>query len=151
MTDMMNDIGKAIQKAALDGALTEDAISQFNEMVKDNAQYVKDIDKLEKDAERQSDVIAAIQRERDDARTVRDELIKRQDDLTEREKKMTELELQAKHEATRVADHRFFIETVFKPAAMRTEVWGSRGGFDQSGYPHSQSVNDNETKTEHDE
>lgn len=151
MTDLTDQLDRMIQKAALDGALTNDAVKQFHTLVQENSNLKEQLEKRTEQNEQDAKVLAAVQKERDDARLVRDELLKRQDDLTAREEKITILEEKAKWQETRVNDHKHVLETIFKPGTVRREMWGSIPGFDHQGYPAGTQGNKSESTTDHDE
>lgn len=139
MTEYMHSIEAVIKKAAIDGALTDGAVKQFNDMVNANEELRGNIKGLEADAERFEKAITVLRQERDDARLVRDELIKREDDLKERETKITRLELVAEFCELRRLDVMTCFDTVFKNVTLRKEVMTAVPGLkaDQYGSSHS--------------
>lgn len=122
MTELTDQLDKIIQKAALDGALTNEAVSQFHALVK------------ERDALKEANV----EWERNDKVTTkeRDELRKRvseldtcvqdwagrEQDLLDREGKCTELEIRKECADERVKDHQEMFRIVFRNAVIRKEV-----------------------------
>ena len=147
----LEQIEKVIQQASLDGALTESAIQQYHEIIDENASLKESILESEHNLEQSVKTRDALRQERDDARTVRDELLKDRDDVVEREKAITTLELQASGSLQRVADHKEMMTLIFKPGEIRRNAWGSVPGFDDNGYPNGQTGQSSEDSTSHDE
>ena len=151
MTDIHSKINVIIQAAAIDGTLTQSAIQQFQDLVKENDGLKDSIKESEHNLEMSVKTRDALGQERDDARTVRDQLLTERDGVVEREKAITTLELQASGSLQRVQDHKDMMTLIFKPGEIRRNAWGSVPGFDDNGYPNGQTGQSNEDSTEHDE
>ena len=138
---LLQDIDRTIKQAALEGTLTEDAIGYYNGLIKIAEEKKEENAALKKEIAQKDDMIRAIQRERDDARAVRDELIKRQDDLTAREENMTKLELEAEYERRRVADHVNMVTLIFRNPVTHSQMVtpGHPGTTDQYGNVQNQA------------
>ena len=143
------ELERVIKQAALDGTLTESAVNQFYDLVQEHKE-------LHDEYEISVAARDALRKERDEARTLRDEygeLIKiagaREADLIIREQGVLKLELSAKYQEMRVKDHKEMMQTIFKPGAMRRELYKSVPVLDQYGNMTQQS--ENTTETEHDE
>jgi hypothetical protein len=151
MTDVLEQVSVALQKAAIDGTLTKDAIDHFNGIVQDNEQLLAENRKFRADLIKMEDTLKIVQQERDTARADRDMLAQFHEGVKEREKKITELELGAAHQAQRVVDHQQMMAVIFKPGELRRDSWKSIPGFDSNGYPAGTQGNENGSETEHDE
>ncbi len=122
MTELTDQLDKIIQKAALDGALTNEAVAQFHTLVKE-----RDALKDANDEWERNDKVMT--KERDKLREQRDNMqkqillhAKRESDLETREKEMQRLELLAEYEKKRVEDHQEMFRIVFRNAIIRKEV-----------------------------
>ncbi len=134
------DLEKIIKQAALDGALTEQAVAQFHALVKERNSLKTSLVESEKNLETSIKVRDALRHERDEARALRDAWATRETDLIDREEKCTRLELAAEYEAKRVADHKEMFATVFKGMHVRKQVVtpGHAGHVDQYGTVQNQ-------------
>lgn len=136
MTNHIEDITKIIQRAGIDGTLTNEAVKQYNSLLTEK-------DELKIENERQNKILlnkneelsklkAAFNEAEDECKGWRDRL----SELQEREKFITTLELLAKYEATRVLDHQEMFKLIFRNTTVRKEVMtplrGSEG-VDQYG------------------
>ena len=122
MTELTDTLEKVIQQAALDGALTEDAVSQFHSLVvernalKDaNVEWEESDKKLKKDLEK-------LVGELDMARSLNKVAAEAEMAMIEREAKITKLECKAEHMEERVKDHKEMFTTVFRNSVLRKEV-----------------------------
>ncbi len=140
MPDIANELEKIIQKAAIDGALTEDAVAQFHSIVTER-------DALKTELATSIDARDALRKERDDARELRDAYkvdldawATREADLKDREEKCTRLECESEFHKMRVDDHKQMFATVFKGVHMRRQVVtpGHAGHVDQYGNVQNQ-------------
>ena len=122
MSELTDTLEKIIQQAALDGAMTEDAVAQFHTLVTErNALKDANIEWEESDKK--------LTKERDKIAEQRDNMQKqillnaeREDTLTEREKAICRLECKAEHMEERVKDHKEMFTTVFRNSVLRKEV-----------------------------
>lgn len=145
--EVMKAIDTAIQKAALDGALTQDAIEQFQGILTENGELralrtsnAKQITELKEELEETKKRLL----------TADNELMGwngREQDLLTREQECMEKEVRAECATQRVADHQRMMEVIFKPAGIRKELWSSIPGFDEHGYPNASTGNQNESGT----
>ncbi len=151
MSAHLDDISKIIQKAALDGALTEGAVKQFNEMIEANESQRKQLSSLRDDLAKATKSVDTLRKERDAAVAIRGTFKERIESLDVREKEMTKLEMTAANASARLQDHKEMMALIFKPGEVRREAWKSIPGFDEHGYPNSQTANENSSEQEHDE
>jgi len=122
MSELTEQLDTMIQKAALDGALTKDAVKQFHELVEmgeslaeislSQSREITDLKKRLTVANSKLDVANGLVKLAGEAELK----------MIEREAKITTLELTAKHEAVRVADHKEMFLTVFRNSVLRREV-----------------------------
>lgn len=150
MTDLTQQLDKLIQQAALDGALTKDAVELFHDLVQENEQLVDDNKRLKSNLEEVVKTKDILRSERDQARQDRDMLAKFHKDVEDREKKMTQIEVSLEYEQKRVVDHKHMMETVFKPGQMRRDTYKNIPRVDQHGYETGKSSEDL-SETVHDE
>jgi len=124
MSELTIELDRLIQKAALDGALTQDAVAQFHAVfTKCDAQT----DKIKELGES----IVSIRKEADDlasqlsiSQGLNKIAAEMEASIINREQKMTELELTAKNEKQRVEDHQNMFGLVFRNAVLRNSVLG---------------------------
>ena len=134
--NLIEQLDNMIQKAALDGALTQDAVRHFHELVEANGTLTEELRDTEKERIR---LVTECEKLREDLKVTRG-LVKMAMEaevaMIERELKMTTLELTAKHEAKRVEDHKEMVKLIFRNTTVRKEVMtplrGSEG-VDQYG------------------
>lgn len=122
MTDLTDQLDRLIQKAALDGALTKDAVDQFHALV---TQCDSQADELRKTNKINTDLIDSrdkIRIELDIAKKLNQLAAEAEVALIEREKFITTLTLNAEHQKQRVADHISMFQTVFRNSVLRKEV-----------------------------
>jgi len=119
----LKEIEVAIQKAAIDGALSEAAVEQFHSVI----QKCDDL----------TDKCVKLERTNEDLKKSRDELNTsfnqtsstlsdyqtRERELVERETKNLELKLKAEHESKRVEDHKDMVKLVFRNLEVRRNVF----------------------------
>ncbi len=123
MTELTEKLEKVIQQAALDGALTEDAVAQFHSLVKErnalkdaNVEWEETDKKHKKESQKLS--------ERCDNMQQQILLhVERESELEEREKKMTRLEIERECADIRVKDHINMVELVFRNLEVRRNVF----------------------------
>lgn len=122
MDKYLKEIEVAIQKAAIDGALSEAAVEQFHSVIQQCADLTdkcvsleKTQDRMEKEKKELDSLFAQTSSTLSDYQT-------RERELVEREKQITELEMSAKHEHQRVMDHKEMFKTVFRNSVLRRGV-----------------------------
>ena len=120
--EVMQAIDKAIQKAALDGALTEDAIEQFHGIIAENGELRALRKSQTQEIVKLKDVLEKVQQERDDARQVRDVLIAKEQDMNEKLAQHEVLEMSLKYEQKRVDDHKSMVGLIFRNAVIKKGV-----------------------------
>lgn len=122
MTELTDKLETVIQQAALDGALTKDAVAQFHSLVvernalKDaNVEWEETDKKSKKEHATLSTSFSQVSTQLSDYQT-------RERELQEREQKITTLELTATHMGERVKDHQKMVELIFRNSILRKEV-----------------------------
>ena len=138
MTELTDQLDKIIQKAALDGALTQDAVSQFHALVKErdalkeaNEEWEVSDKKLKKDLARDQAQVKILSAECET-------WAGREQDLLDREGKCTELEIRKECADSRVTDHQEMFRIVFRNAIIRKEVMTTNENHtDMNGAQHS--------------
>lgn len=135
MSDHMKDIEKAIQKAAIDGALTEGAVKQFNNVVSENKVLKTNLNSSKEKVENLEATIQLLQQERDEARAIRDRYYAREEELKKREETATEFRLRREAAEQRVEDHKEMVKLIFRNPVTLSQVVtpGHPGVIDQYG------------------
>ena len=123
MSTTEQDIKKLLQKAAIDGTLTQEAVKFVDEVIEKSKTLESTLTKTTQDL---SDKI----KERDELTKIISQLSKqlqlykdREVELLKREKAMTTLELTAKHESQRVNDPAIMFDKVFRNIETRRNVF----------------------------
>ena len=152
MTDLTDQLDKLIRKAALDGALTEDAVAQFHSLVKQCESQAEELRKLNKLNTELIDKREKLTLDLDIAKTLNKVAAEAEIAMIEREKFITKLELNAEHQKQRVADHINMFTTVFRNSVLRKEVMTpvhpsapDQYGTRQEGFPAKDTVEEEET------
>ena len=153
MSDLTDNLDKLIQKAALDGALTTDAVAQFHSLVKQctsQAEELRDLHKLNSEIiDARDELSRKVKIMLDDANelSLRAAAIEEdEDDHRDRKVKLECAEL-------RVKDHKEMFTTVFRNSVLRREVMTPviPGPVDQYGtkqgdtFPTRDTVEEEET------
>ena len=151
MTDLTDQLDKIIRKAALDGALTEDAVAQFHSLVKQcdaQAEELRSLNKLNIELKDKRDKLTT---DLQMAKKLNEIAVTAELEMIEREKQITTLELTAEHEKQRVKDHINMFTTVFRNSVLRKEVMTplEANGLDQgmqgqTGYAQKDTVEEEE-------
>lgn len=122
MNDTMDEIRKVLSKAAIDGTLTEDAISQFSAVIDENralhTDYESTLTHL-KDSRAETKKVLA---ERDEYYKQLAVWQSRETELATREKEILRLELTAEFSEKRLSDCKELFTTVFRNSVLRREV-----------------------------
>jgi hypothetical protein len=151
MTDLTDQLDKIIQKAALDGALTADAVDQFHSLVKQCDSQAEELRKLNKVNTDLIDARDKLKVELNLAQTLNKVAAEAEIAMIERECNITTLELTAAHEKQRVQDHINMFTTVFRNSVLRKEVMTpleatrmDQGMSGQGGYASKDTVEEEE-------
>ena len=131
---MKDELEKIIQKAAIDGTLTESAAKQVQEALAENKALKEDVESLKLDVSSYRNSSNSKAEEISQLEGKLSDWEKREADLADREKKMTELELSAAHHAQRVADHQTMFGQVFRNSEIRRNVFTPVSGHDGGQY-----------------
>ena len=153
MNKLTEQLDTMIQKAALDGARTQDAVKQFHELVEANDSQTKQLSSVRDDLGKKNKEYNDVSKWLAIANKEVDVFNSRVKNLEEREKSITTLELTAKHQAERVTDHKEMFKTVFRNSVLRKEVMTPvhPGPIDQYGtkqadtYPARDTLEEEET------
>lgn len=120
--ELTRELSKAIQKAAIDGTLSESAARQFEDTLVENRSLTEDnnkcgdrIDELE--AELSARVIRC-----DKAETCLQEWMGREQDLLSRESQAEVLSMSVEYEKKRVEDHKTMVGLVFRNTLLKKQV-----------------------------
>lgn len=139
MSELTTELDRLIQKAALDGALTQKAVDMFHSVLKENEDLRDKCVKLEQTQTRMEKEKKELNIDLSMAQGLNKIAAEREVSLIEREQKITVLEMQAKYELVRVEDHKEMFTTVFRNSVLRKEVMTPLPGLkaDQYGTSHS--------------
>lgn len=141
MSEELNkELTKLISKAAIDGTLSESAVKQFTDVLKDNVSLKAMLETSEKHREKGEQTLRLVQQERDDARKVRDVLLAKEKDMNERIAQDEVLQVTVKYEQKRVNDHKEMVGLIFRNSLLRSQVMtpGHPGHVDQYGTVQNQ-------------
>jgi malate synthase len=153
MSELTQQLDKMIQKAALDGALTEDAVEQFHELVKANESQRKQLSSLRDEMVQKERVLELVQQERNDARTARDALLEKEAKMDEALAQDELLQMTVRYEQKRVDDHKSMVGLIFRNTVLKKQAVtpGHAGHVDQYGnvqnqdYPSTHNLEEEET------
>ena len=139
MSDLTENLEKLIQKAALDGALTQDAVAQFHALVTERDAIKEELIDLKKIHENVVINRDALNEKWQAAEKCAEEWAGREQDLMDREGKCTELEIRKECAETRVEDHKSMVGLIFRNAVMKKGVMTPLPGLkaDQYGTSHA--------------
>lgn len=124
MDKFIQEIQNTIEKAAIDGALTKDAVKQFNGLIEETEELTREYQRQTKVCERLEDQVKGLTTELSMAHGLNKIAAEMEAHIIEREQHMTKLELEAKHQADRVADHQNMFGLVFRNAVLRNTILG---------------------------
>jgi len=145
-------IKRVIDKAGIDGTLTENAAKYFNDKLTQNKEMKTKISTLETMVESRTEKIATLEASNNRLMTENTEWQKRETELETREDEMLRLELTAQFEAERVTDHKEMFGQVFRNIEVRRDIFtaypGSDGGQYQTPIAGGVEHNVETTKTE---
>lgn len=151
MTDLTDQLDTIIQKAALDGALTKEAVDQFHKILAENSSLLEEVDKVKDMNAAGSKELRETTVKMEDFRAKVTDWVTREKELAEREKFITTLTLTAEHQEQRVKDHISMFTTVFRNSVLRKEVMTpleatrmDQGMQGQGGYAQKDSVEEEE-------
>ena len=135
MTELTIELDRLIQKAALDGALTEDAVAQFHAVLLENGALKESLEGKERFEIERNRTMEKLETDLRIAQGLNEVAAKAEVAMIEREQNITTLELNAKHEAKRVEDHKEMFDKVFRNLEVRRNVFVAPvpGGVDQYG------------------
>ena len=150
MTELTDKLEKLIQQAALDGALTEDAVSQFHSLVVErNALKDANVEWEESDKQAKKEIEKLVER----CSNMQKQILlhtEREAELEEREKKITEMEVREECTMLRIADHQEMFRVVFRNAVIKRDVLSPQydftdsNGSSRSSYPQKGEVEEEE-------
>jgi hypothetical protein len=122
MSELTDTLEKVIQQAALDGALTADAVAQFHSLVVErNALKEANEEWEETDKQHQKDR-ADLNQMVSETKTQLGDYHTRERELQERERKADKLQVEKECADLRVRDHKEMFSLVFRNSIIRKEV-----------------------------
>lgn len=123
MSDLTDTLEKVIQQAALDGALTADAVSQFHSLVVERNALKDANEEWEETDEKHKKDLEKITTQRDNMQQQILLHVERESELEERETQVTRLEIEKECAEIRVEDHVKMFELVFRNLEVRRNVF----------------------------
>jgi len=116
------ELGKMIQKAAIDGVLNEKAVEHYSSILKENAGLTTVLNKKMEECER-------VSKERNQANKMFQETherlaeyLNREEELAERESAAEVLQMTVKYEQKRVEDHKEMVGLIFRNTMLKKQV-----------------------------
>ena len=139
MTELTDNLERIIQKAGIDGALTEDAVAQFHALVEQQKASKIALDDYFKLTAQHDATIADLTTRLVAAETCAQEWAGREQDLMDREGQCTELEIRKECADKRVEDHQSMVGLIFRNAVIKKGVMTPLAGLkaDQYGSSHA--------------
>lgn len=153
MSELTDKLEKIIKQAALDGALTEEAVAQFHTLVKErdalktaNDEWDEEGRKLKRDLKLSQDRVLVLEKECET-------WAGREQDLLDREHACTKLEVEKECADKRVADHQKMVELIFRNTRLKKQVMtplapghpDQYGTVQGGGYAQEDTVEEEET------
>jgi len=123
MTELTDTLEKVIQQAALDGALTTDAVAQFHSLVVERNALKDANEEWEETDEKHKKEHAKLNAELEGTITKLHDYVTRERELVERETKVTRLEIEKECSDKRVEDHVKMVELIFRNLEVRRNVF----------------------------
>jgi hypothetical protein len=148
MDKYIEEIQNAIEKAAIDGTLTRDAIGQFNQLIEHNEALQSQAIDFDKKFRRQDTEKKELDAAFAQSSSKLSDFQTRERELVEREQKITVLEMQAKYELTRVEDHKEMFGVVFRNSLIRKEVMTPASSHIETSGASHQTFSDKNTVVE---
>lgn len=139
MSDLTDNLERIIQKAGIDGALTEEAVAQFHSLVEQQKASKIALDDYHKLTDEHDATIKDLTTRLLAAETCAQEWAGKEQDLMDREGKCTELEIRKECAEKRVEDHQSMIGLIFRNAVIKKGVMTPLAGLkaDQYGSSHA--------------
>ncbi len=150
MTELTDNLELLIQKAAIDGALTAEAVAQFHALVTERDALKTDNCRLDDLNTELGEKVTHFSAKFSAAEKCAQEWAGREQDLMDRENKCMELEVRKECAETRVKDHQSMIGLIFRNAVIKKGVMTPLAGLkaDQYGSSHAPFAQRDEVETE---
>jgi len=150
MSELTDNLETLIQKAALDGALTQDAVAQFHALVEQQKASKIALDDYHKLTDQHNATIEALTKRCDAAETCAQDWAGREQDLMDREEKCLRLEMEAEYQGKRVSDHQEMVRLIFRNSVLKQGVMTPLAGLkaDQYGSSHAPFAQKDDVESE---
>lgn len=153
MSELTDGLDKLIQKAALDGALTPEAVAQFHSLVKQCDSQAEELRSLNKVNTEIIDARDELKKKLDIMLSDANELSTRAAAIEESEQAHRDREVRLECANLRVQDHKEMFTTVFRNSVLRKEVMtpidatqvDQYGNQTPGGFPQKDEVSEEET------
>lgn len=139
--ELLEDIDRIIKQAALDGALTEDAIGYYNGLIKVAEEKKAENEVLQRELKECDEQRRAEANKHHEAVQKLNAANQRLADIDEREKKCMEIEVRHECAERRVSDHIEMVRLIFRNPVTHSQFVtpGHPGNVDQYGNVQNQS------------
>ncbi len=124
MSELTIELDRLIQKAALDGALTKEAVDMFHGVLEQNGELKETLERKDRFEVERNKTMERLETDLRIAQGLNKVAAEMEAAIINREQKMTELELTAKNEKQRVEDHQNMFGLVFRNAVLRNSILG---------------------------
>ncbi len=123
MTELTDKLEKVIQQAAIDGALTKEAVGMFHGVLEDNEELRESLEKKDRLERERVTTLETANSNLAQATTKLSDYQTRERELEERETKITRLEIERKCADLRVEDHKEMVKLIFRNLEVRRNVF----------------------------
>ena len=120
--ELTRELSKAIQKAAIDGTLSESAARQFEDTLVENRTLTEQLAKSEDQRDKGEKELRERVLRCDKAETCLQEWMGREQDLLSRESQAEVLSMSVEYEKKRVEDHKTMVGLVFRNTLLKKQV-----------------------------
>ena len=124
MSELTIELDRLIQKAALDGALTKEAVDMFHGVLEQNGELKETLERKDRFEVERNKTMERLETDLRIAQGLNKVAAEMEAAIINREQKMTELEVTAKNEKQRVEDHQNMFGLVFRNAVLRNSILG---------------------------
>jgi predicted RNase H-like nuclease (RuvC/YqgF family) len=130
LTELQNEIMKSINVAAINGTLTNEAVSHFKKIVDESQDMKGRIDYLEEELKNKKMEANKYKLENEEFMLRKQSIEKREADVSIREKEITKLECSLTGAMDRVKDHKEMFSVVFRNTEVRRDMFTAVNGGD---------------------
>jgi len=123
MSEQLNEeLGKLIQKAAIDGTLSKSAVEQFTAVLEDNRHLAERVNRLDFESKKKGVELTQKTARLSHAEERLKEVDDREKAVAERESEAEVLAMSLKYEQKRVEDHKSMVGLIFRNTVLKKQV-----------------------------